>query len=43
MHPYARWIGSGWMVIGVIVYFVFRARNRLPLIRTAKEIRVLVD
>jgi len=43
MHPYARWVGFGWMVIGVIVYFVFRARNRLPLIRRAKEIRVLVD
>jgi len=42
-QPYTRWIGFGWMAFGAIGYFVFRHRNQLPLIRTAREVRTSID
>jgi len=42
-QPYARWIGLSWMAFGAIGYFVFRHRNQLPLIRTAREVRTSID
>ena len=30
-QPYSRWVGLGWMAIGLIVYFLYRWRRRLPL------------
>lgn len=43
MHPYARWVGFGWMALGAIVYVIFRHRKRLPLMRMAREAKVSVD
>jgi len=43
MHPYARWIGFSWMAFGAIVYFVFRHRKQLPLIRTARGVKASID
>lgn len=42
-QPYTRWIGFGWMAFGAIVYFVFRHRKQLPLLRTAKRVKAPVD
>jgi APA family basic amino acid/polyamine antiporter len=30
-QPYSRWVGLGWMVIGIIVYYFYRKRENLPL------------
>ena len=42
-QPYARWVGFGWMVLGLITYFIFRHRKKLPLIRAAPEAKLPVD
>lgn len=42
-QPYARWVGLGWMALGLITYFVFRHRKKLPLIRVAPEAKLPVD
>ncbi len=34
-QPYGRWVGLGWMAIGLGVYFLFRWRKRLPLSQMA--------
>lgn len=31
IQPYSRWAGLGWMVLGVIVYFIYRRSQHLPL------------
>ena len=38
-QPYACWIGLGWMALGFVVYVVFRRRKKLPLVKTAPEIK----
>jgi len=43
MHPYARWVGFGWMAFGAIVYVLFRHRKHLPLVQMAREVKVSVD
>jgi APA family basic amino acid/polyamine antiporter len=30
-QPYSRWVGASWMVIGLIVYCLYRWASRLPL------------
>jgi APA family basic amino acid/polyamine antiporter len=30
-HPYSRWLGMGWLAIGLIVYLLYRWKARLPL------------
>ena len=35
MYPYVRWVGFGWMLLGIVVYCIFRRRNRLPLVQAA--------
>jgi len=40
---YAPWVGFGWMLFGLIFYLVFRYRKRLPLIHSAKEVKLPVD
>lgn len=27
-QPYSRWVGLGWMVLGLTVYYVYRRKNR---------------
>jgi len=35
-QPYSRWVGLGWMAVGLGVYFLFRWRKQLPLSQVAK-------
>lgn len=43
MHPYARYVGFGWMALGAVVYIFFRRRRQLPLTQTVREIRAVID
>jgi APA family basic amino acid/polyamine antiporter len=36
-QPYCRWIGTGWMVIGFIIYYIYRRKAHLPLTHTPKK------
>ncbi len=36
-QPYSRWVGAGWMVVGLIVYCIYRWSARLPLTHPPKE------
>jgi len=38
MYPYVRWVGFGWMSLGIVVYCIFRRRRRLPLWQTSSKI-----
>jgi len=43
VNSYARWFGLGWMALGLIFYLLFRRRKKLPLVKTAPEIKVPVS
>jgi APA family basic amino acid/polyamine antiporter len=34
-QPYSRWVGLVWIALGLIIYVVFRWRQKLPIIRKA--------
>ncbi len=36
-QPYSRWVGLGWMVAGIIVYYFYRKRENLPLTHTPEN------
>lgn len=36
-QPYSRWAGLLWMVIGGVIYIVYRRRNHLSLTRATKQ------
>jgi APA family basic amino acid/polyamine antiporter len=36
-QPYSRWVGLIWMVIGLIVYCLYRWKSRLPLTHLPQE------
>ncbi len=36
-HPFSRWAGLAWMIVGLIVYIAFRRRERLPLTEQPKD------
>jgi len=36
-QPYSRWVGLAWMVCGLIIYYLYRRRERLPLTHTPKS------
>ncbi|HEY86908.1 MAG TPA: APC family permease [Dehalococcoidia bacterium] len=36
-QPYSRWIGIIWMVVGFIIYFIYRRKERLPLTHIVKK------
>jgi APA family basic amino acid/polyamine antiporter len=36
-QPYSRWVGIGWMVIGFIVYSIYRWKSHLPLTHIPKK------
>ena len=36
-QPFSRWAGIVWMVVGLIVYCLYRRREHLPLTNTGKE------
>ncbi|MDP2720129.1 MAG: APC family permease [Dehalococcoidia bacterium] len=31
IQPYSRWVGIGWMAIGLILYYVYRRWRKIPL------------
>jgi len=33
-HPFARYVGLGWMAVGLALYVLYRRRNGLPLLVT---------
>ena len=35
-QAYSRWVGIIWMVIGLIIYFLYRRKQHMPLIHTGK-------
>ena len=43
MYPYVRWVGFGWMILGIAIYCVFRRSKKLPLTQTAHKIAPPVD
>jgi APA family basic amino acid/polyamine antiporter len=36
-HPIGRIAGPAWIVFGVILYFIYRMRKRLPLLHSRKR------
>ncbi|HUA08098.1 MAG TPA: APC family permease [Candidatus Acidoferrales bacterium] len=36
-HPIGRIAGPSWIALGIVLYFVYRARKRLPLLRSRKR------
>jgi APA family basic amino acid/polyamine antiporter len=36
-QPYSRWVGMGWMVVGLIIYSVYRWKAHLPLTHIPKK------
>ena len=36
-QPYSRWVGIGWMVIGLVIYSIYRLKERIPIIHLKKE------
>ena len=36
-QPYSRWVGLGWMVVGIIIYYFYRKRENLPLTHTPED------
>ena len=38
MYPYVRWIGFGWMLLGFVIYYIFRRRKKLSLVKMAPKV-----
>ncbi|HUV75568.1 MAG TPA: APC family permease [Dehalococcoidales bacterium] len=36
-QPYSRWVGLAWMAVGLIVYYIYRRKAKLPLTHTPKD------
>ena len=36
-QPYSRWIGIVWMVVGFIIYYLYRRKEHLPLNHASKK------
>jgi len=36
-QPYSRWVGLAWMVSGLIIYYIYRRKAKLPLTHTPKD------
>ena len=36
IQPYSRWAGLGWMALGLIIYYVYRRSQHLPLTNLGK-------
>jgi APA family basic amino acid/polyamine antiporter len=30
-QPYSRWVGLAWMIVGLIIYYLYRRREKMPL------------
>ncbi|MFQ5996065.1 MAG: APC family permease [Dehalococcoidales bacterium] len=36
-QPYSRWVGLAWMVVGLIIYYLYRRREGFPLTYTPRN------
>ncbi len=36
-QPYSRWVGIAWMAIGLIMYYIYRRKQGMPLTRPGDE------
>jgi APA family basic amino acid/polyamine antiporter len=36
-QPYSRWVGIGWMAVGLIIYSIYRWKSHLPLTHLPKK------
>ncbi|MFC1940970.1 APC family permease [Chloroflexota bacterium] len=36
-QPYSRWVGTAWMVVGLIIYYLYRRRKHKPLTQSENE------
>ncbi len=36
-QPYSRWVGLSWMAVGLIIYYLYRRREHLPLTHTPRR------
>jgi len=36
-QPYSRWVGIAWMAVGLIIYYLYRRKQHLPLTHAVKE------
>jgi len=36
-QPYSRWVGIIWMVVGLVVYYLYRRKQRMPLTHMREE------
>ena len=36
-QPYSRWVGIAWMVVGLIIYYLYRRKQHMPLTHIARE------
>jgi len=36
-QPYCRWVGAIWMVVGLIIYYIYRRKEHLPLTHIPKK------
>ena len=36
-QPYSRWVGITWMVVGLVIYYLYRRKQRMPLTHILKE------
>ncbi|MFQ6121748.1 MAG: APC family permease [Dehalococcoidales bacterium] len=36
-QSYSRWVGLAWMVVGLIIYYLYRRRAQMPLIQAPKN------
>jgi APA family basic amino acid/polyamine antiporter len=36
-QPYSRWIGIIWMVVGLVIYYLYRKKEHLPMTHTVKR------
>jgi APA family basic amino acid/polyamine antiporter len=34
-QPYSRWVGIAWMVVGLIIYYLYRRKQHMPLTHAA--------
>jgi len=36
-QPYSRWVGLAWMASGLIIYYIYRRKAKIPLTHTPKD------
>lgn len=36
-QPYSRWVGLAWMIVGLIIYYFYRRKAKLPITHTPED------